>query len=562
MENPITNHLNCKMWYKFKLKDMKFLVLVVIISGIGTLFSQKPVFTTAKISEVTLYLNSAELGHTANVNLKKGTNEIVIKNVANTMDNNSIRVKANKDVVILSAAFSNQFFNEYEIDPNSIVTKQVRDSIKWLEKQIKRIDNQVQADQQTLQLMNKNQNIGGNEKGVSVEELMKMVKFYREKQLELTDNIDQLAEKKQKHTKDVYRLKNQLTISEKDEEKLSNGKVVLQVMSESAQNVTFEFSYISSLASWVPSYEVEAKGIDKPLSLTTKGKVRQNTGVDWKQVHLSLSSTQPNPSNAIPKFSYWELSYNEPRNNNQYQLEEVQVVAYKERLTRADVQQSPAQGNSMSKTAADYTVMNEQVLSINYDVKLPYDIISNGKEHTVTLTKQEVPATFNYYAAPKLNKDAYLIASIADYSKFNLLQGEASIIFEGMYVGKTVLNPSSTEDTLKIALGVDKNVVVERTKVAEKSGNKFLSTYKESSFNYEITVRNNKKQPINLILKDQYPLSRDKDIVVEILERSRGNMDDAIGTLTWNLAVKAQDATKIKFGYKVKYPKDKVLWNL
>ena len=154
------------------------------------------------------------------------------------------------------------------------------------------------------------------------------------------------------------------------------------------------------------------------------------------------------------------------------------------------------------------------------------------------------------------------MAEISDYSKFNLLPGEANIIFEGMYVGKTVINPNQTTDTLNLSMGRDKKISIKREKIADKSGTKFLSAYKEQTFTYDITIRNNKKESIELLLKDQYPISTDKEITVELLEKDRAKVNEETGILTWDLKLGTNETKKIRISYKVRYPKDKVIDNL
>lgn len=161
-----------------------------------------------------------------------------------------------------------------------------------------------------------------------------------------------------------------------------------------------------------------------------------------------------------------------------------------------------------------------------------------------------------------MDKEAFLLAEIIDYSKYNLLQGEANIIFEGMYVGKTMINPNQTADTLKLSMGRDKNIAITREKVAEKSGTKFLSSYKEQNFTYDISVRNNKKEAVEILLKDQYPLSSNKEITVELLESDRAKVNEETGLLSWQLKLDSNETKKIRISYKVKYPKDQIIDNM
>ena len=215
-----------------------------------------------------------------------------------------------------------------------------------------------------------------------------------------------------------------------------------------------------------------------------------------------------------------------------------------------------------TKQMDDYTSINENQLNISFDIDIPYDILSNGKAHSVALKEIKIPASFKYYAAPRVEKEAFLLAEIVDYSKYNLLKGDANIIFEGMYVGKTTINPSQTSDTLNLSMGRDKKISIKREKVADKSGTKFLSSKKEQTFTYDITVRNNKKETAKLLLKDQYPLSSDKEIEIELLQSDGAKVNTETGILTWDLDLKPNETKKIRISYRVKYPKDKVIDNL
>lgn len=542
-----------------------FLSLPLVVFGSLSLMAQKPIFGTAKLNEALVYLKGVELTHSVTVNLKKGSNEIIVKNVANQLDENSIRIGTNKPATVMAATFTNSYYSEYEIDENSIVFKKIKDSIELVNKEIATVNNQLETDRQTITLLDKNQAVGGQNSGVSALELSKLVDYYRQKRLEIANNINSLQTKQGKLRATLDRLQNQLSFSEKNEEKISTGKIVLQVMSDLDQSIRFDISYVSNLASWIPTYEIESKGVSQSLQITSKAKVKQTTGLDWKQVKLSLSSNQPNPNNAIPYYSVWRLStvapvranYNKARTaaySSDYEAAE--TTSYKKETEKSKDKQSYA------NTAADYTQVSEQTLSVNYAISIPYDIYTNGKEHAVTLSKQEVPATYSYYTAPKLGTNAYLVAYMTDYGQYNLLAGEANILLEGTYVGKTYLNPSSTNDTLEIALGIDKNVVVKREKITEKSGNKVISGTKESAYTYEISIRNNKSIATTIEVKDQFPTSTNKDVVVELTQSDNATIDEEQGTLTWKFNIKPQDTKKVRFGYKVKYPKGLTIYNL
>jgi len=207
----------------------------------------------------------------------------------------------------------------------------------------------------------------------------------------------------------------------------------------------------------------------------------------------------------------------------------------------------------------DYISVADRELAVTFNIDLPYDIPTNGKAQTATLKEYDVPATYKYYSVPKLDKDAFLLAEVPDWEGLNLLPGEANIIFEGTYIGKSFIDPSSTMDTINLTMGRDKRVVVKREKLKDFSSVKFLGTNKKQIFAYEITIKNNKKDEVNMLLKDQYPVSQNKEVEVELLESNDAAINTEIGVLTWKLKLAPGEVKKVRVSYSIKYPKDKTL---
>lgn len=535
-------------------------------------FAQKPIFTTAKVKSATVYFNAAELSQTTSVNLPAGTSEIVIKNVSDYLNESTVQIGAPSSVTVLSVQFTQNYISEYEIDETNPAIKKVRDSISWTEKEIKKTQIDAYSHQQTIALLDGNQNVAGANSGLNVAELMKLVDYYKAKRTELDNNIVTLKEKEVKLNQKLSALKSKLEINTQKEEKNSKGKLIIQVMNEIAGLVNLDINYITNNASWQPFYDLRADNVNSPINMMYKAQVTQWTGIDWKKVNLTLSSGNPNQNNQAPILSSWFLRYgdfnfyrgnvnqNSVQNKLQGRVAGVQID--KELPNNFAYFDTLSNGKIMARGINDYTNIQENQLNVSFDIEIPYDILSNSKPHSVALKDIKLPATYKYYAAPRVEKEAFLLAEINDYSKYNLLPGEANIIFEGMYVGKTNINPNQTSDTLNLSMGRDKKVSIKREKVVDKSGTKFLSSKKEQTFTFDITVRNNKKETVNMLLKDQYPLSTDKEIEVELLESNNAKENKETGILTWDLKLNPNETKKIRISYKVKYPKDKVIDNL
>ncbi|MFT7252440.1 MAG: hypothetical protein ACI9FW_002202 [Flavobacterium sp.] len=536
---------------------MKKILLILTFFASVIALAQKPIFTSAKVNAATVYSNGAELSQSTSLTLPKGTSEIVIKNVADYLNENTVQIGAPSSLTVLSVQFTQNYISEYEIDESNPAIKKVRDSITWVQKEIAKVQIDKVSHSKTVELLDKNQQVAGQNSGLNVTELMKLVDYYKVKRTELSNAITTFQEKENKLNEKLKRLNSKLEINTKNEEKTSRGKLILQVMNEVAGNVDLDINYMTNNASWQPFYDLRAENIKEPINMMYKAKVVQNTGIDWRKVKLTLSSGNPNQNNEAPILQAWFLRYGYAA-----------AIGYRNQNAKMNTIQGKVSGLEISadkmeeSSISNYTTVNENQLNVSFDIEIPYDILSNGKAHSVALKEIKLPASYRYYAVPRVEKEAFLLAQINDYSKFNLLPGEANIIFEGMYVGKTFINPNQTADTLSLSMGRDKKISIKREKVTDKSGTKFLSAYKEQTFTYDITVRNNKKETVEMLLKDQFPISTDKEITIEVLEKDRAKVNEETGIMTWDLKLAPNETKKIRISYVVKYPKDKVIDNL
>jgi uncharacterized protein (TIGR02231 family) len=187
---------------------------------------------------------------------------------------------------------------------------------------------------------------------------------------------------------------------------------------------------------------------------------------------------------------------------------------------------------------------------------------SDGQVHNVNIQERLVGATLKNYAVPKLDRESYLMAEIADWQNLDLLPGSANIIMDDTYVGKSQIDPNSTADTLNLSLGRDKRIVVKRVQIRETAPAKSGGGTSKQVFTYEITVKNNKITPLQMLLKDQHPLSAVKEVEVSLDEAGDAEVNPETGVLTWKLDLKPGESRKLRFVYSVKYPRDKRIVNL
>ncbi len=194
-----------------------------------------------------------------------------------------------------------------------------------------------------------------------------------------------------------------------------------------------------------------------------------------------------------------------------------------------------------------------------FDIVLPYTVLNDGKFYTAEIKDYSLPAQYQYYAVPKLDKDAFLKAQLTNWQDLNLMEGELNLFFEGAFLGKSVLDLKKATDTLEISLGRDKGIIIERKNLKEFSSKQFLSNYKNESRAYQISVKNNKNQAVKLILQDHFPISTNKDVTIDNKEAKDAQIDEKTQLITWKLDLPARTEKVQTFKYTVKYPKREVV---
>lgn len=577
--------------------------------------ADEPLKVPSSLKTVTVYRSGAEMLHNASAQLQQGSAELIIEGISNTVDINSIQINCPAAVTLMGVEFSNNYLLKPE---NSQAMQRLKDSAENITKEIEKIQVQITTTTDLLDVLKANKDIKGAQTGLSVAELMKLMEYYKTKSNELQQDLKQQNEKQNKWKALLTKVNDQ--IAEEERKNTRNmGRLNLQLSVAVSGRYDFAISYVTPNAYWTPYYDIRVDDIKSPLKVIYKSKISQTTGIDWKKVKLSLSTSVPGQWGNAPEMKTWFLAYINPVTamdkalagkasgitiRGTSSLQEVVVAGYgatrndasfeKEatppiyivngaemskqefaKINKAAIKNmevlkadaatamygSRASGGAIIVTLkeglGDYITVTDNELNVVFDIDMPFGVPTNGKAQTATLKEYQVASDYKFYAAPGLDKDAYLLADVSDWEKLNLLPGDANIIFEGTYVGKSFIDPNSTSDTLNLTLGRDKRVVVKKEKLADFSSVKFLGTNKLQKITYEITVKNNKKDAVEMLLKDQYPLSSNKDIESELTDNGGATVNKETGILSWQLKLAPGESKKLRFAYSIKYARDK-----
>lgn len=530
---------------------------LMLLMFIAQAYSQPETVTVeTKINQVTVFLRGAQVERSGKKVINAGTTHLKFDNLSPNIDPSSIQIKGEGQLTILSVTHQMNYLKYRRKPPRMLM---LEDSIKMLEMKLAMNNNRIEAFKEEKSLILSNKSVKGNDSGLDVEELEYVADFFRERLPEIMQKILEIRSGEKDIREQLSKTRKQLNELNAKWSK-STSEIIVEVSANTRTTGRFTVSFLVHNAGWTPSYDLRALDIKSPVLLNYKAKVFQNTGVNWKKVKLILSTGNPSLSGRKPNLVPWVLSFNAPYQPASYRMDNVAMELDEEVEAMPRVAKAVAKKGKIT-TTAQFTQLVEGQVNTEFIIEIPYNIPSDNKKHVVEIQHVELPAEFSYYSAPKVDLDAFLLGKVTGWDEYNLLSGEANIYFEGTYIGKSYINVKLTSDTLDLSFGRDKNVIITRKKIKDFTKKKIIGSSKKETIGIEITVRNKKSAPIDIDLQDQIPISSNKEIEVELIDRAGAKLDETSGYLNWEIHLEPSQSKKFVFKYSVKYPKNKTIYN-
>lgn len=525
------------------MKILKTTFLVIALFSVS--FAQNIKKVDAKIDKVTVFLQQAQLEKSVNTSLSVGVTKLLIDDIANSIDANSILVEGKGDFTLLAVKYSANHLN------NKVLALQ--DSVAKVQADIENLEMLFAVAQNEEKMIMANANVKGEKDGLLPEDLKEMIDFFRVKLTEVGARRLQIQRQMLPLKDKKIRLEKQL--AEVRNNSLPLGQIELTVSAAKPTSAQIKLSYVAHNAGWNPNYDLRVKDTKSPVMIAYKASVYQNTGIDWAGVKLSLSTSNPAISGQKMELYPLFLSFYVP------------PVVYQRNVKSAKMEDgvammaAPEAVADMTSASKSVTVV-ETSMSVNFDLGATYSVPTGGQPESVEIQTYNAEADYKSVIAPKLDPNAYLVAELKNWEQYKLLSGEANVYFENKFIGKTYINEQNTENKLKLSLGKDTRIVGKREEIENFKARKTVGSNIRESFGYKISVRNTKTETIKVVLEDQVPVSQDSDIEVNVDEIQGGVQEANSGKVTWEFDVPASQSKEVSLKYTVKYPKDKRINNL
>ncbi|HVZ56374.1 MAG TPA: mucoidy inhibitor MuiA family protein [Chitinophagaceae bacterium] len=619
---------------------MKPIVLIGFLVGLTRFGSaQEKLELTSKVEKVTVFLDGAQVERSYRGPLPAGTRQLIFDDISPDIDKESLQVNVSGDLSVISVLCQQNFLKQQTQQEEMSRLSQEQES---LEEKRTGLQNMLAVYDQEQASLVKNQSIGGSN-GLKTADLKEALDFQRARWMDIYQHRRETNRSLRTLDSSLSRIRRQI-LSLQQQSGLSTSEVLVTVQNQQNGIATVTLRYLIRKAGWVPSYDIRVRDIQQPILIQFRATIFQQSGEDWKDVKLLLSTGNPWLKGDKPVITPWYMGFGtyvrplpgllagkmypgevvgrlvddagnplagatvgikgtrlatatdnqgifhlpantpwvvvsvqavgyETREFSAFSgsqwmvtlvplvqhLDEVVVNGYTSQMATRDRDAEPGANESGKQPGNLEVIKTYQPTTVVYEIKGPYSVPADGKSYTADIDAYEVHASYAYYAVPKLEPTAYLTASLTDWQDLSLQPGNANLFFEGTYLGKSFLDITNAGDTLKLSLGRDNGVVVKREMLKQFSSRKLLGRNRTESRVYQITVRNNKQQPVHLTIEDQFPISTDKEIEIQDKKYEGAQLSENTQLLAWQLDIDPRKETRVQFGYVIKYPKDRPL---
>ncbi len=515
-----------------------------------------------KISKVRLYTDRAEVTRFVQRKISAGKSQFSVGPLPDSVRPNSVRVSliGNSPSRLVNVKTSRDYggnFLSAEITKQEKIVQLIEKELRTTQDLLKTLDLQLDF----ISLLVNSESEKGKSYSNRIGNDQTGPKDWDQTLSFVSTKGTQLHQERRKAEDGLTQIGKQLKAAKKKLQDLQSGikktshRVILDWKSPSESISDIEITYQVSNTRWKPVYQLSADTEKKSLTVLYQGEIIQRTGEDWKNVKMELSTGRPSLGGAPPNLSPWVVDFLPPPPQTR-KLQRKMLNAPMAMDSMAAMESIPM----MSASAA----VTETGTSLIYTLLDKQTIPSGVSDHRSTIVEKKFPIDLNYISIPKRSAFVYLNSKTINKSPFHFLQGRGWIYLNKSFVGTVWMNQTAPKQELKLGLGADEGIKVERKLIRKEGGEEGLFDKKDRlRYIYEIQLENFKKSEILLTLKDQLPLSYHENIEVKTNDISpTPKKVDEKNIITWEINLKPNEKKTVRIDYQVEYPAGKAIKGL
>ena len=560
---------------------IKLFIRSIAMSAFVTSAAQAgEIHTDSIIKAVTIYPSSAKVLRVATISLEAGDNDIIINNLPLNLNETSLRVSGEGQgtmslgSVELLRSFQEDVVQEREkaiidkIEELQDGRREIKDAILRSQKQFEYI--QRMALGSNVKIKNDDEESSGSYKNLPLEKWQEAWQTLDSATAAVQERTRAAEKSLKTYDKQINKLTEELKQVAVNQRETRVAK--LHVKSEVATELTLKLTYQIHGARWEPVYDADLDTATGKMELKTLAQISQRTGEDWKGVDVTLSTLRPSAGTQLPNLNPWVLDF----------IPDIEMASpmMQKNMMRMDrgVMADMADGEAeiamveaapvrkRKKMVQEESQLISTDFSAEYKVPGVISLDSGSNKRRFALTSQNLEAEVRLASAPRQDPRAMILAKTKHVGETPLLAGSLSLYRNGNFVGNTHLQQKLSGEELKLSFGEDDKVKIKFLPDPDKKRKDGLLFGKKKVVerHYQLSIHSNHDKPFEISLYDVLPVAANEDIKVKLIgdAPTKKDVDDKKGMMSWERTLKPKQDTKLKYGYTVSYPEDKIIPDL
>ena len=534
----------------------------------------------SSVLQATVLSNKAIVLRAGKTKILPGENQIILQNLPLGLIKNSIRVSGLGPVgtKIIGVELKKEFLEEMKDEK----IKAIHQKIESLTNEQVAIQNEITQITEHLKMLTETMHNISNEftkgfawKKLEVSDYDKFVKYSME---QMKNMQSQLRAK----NLELAEIQKKINAAKGEETQMQSRKgvemnvICVDVESEKEGEFALSVEYAIQGASWYPVYDARVLTDEMKVEFDYYGMVNQQTGEDWKNTQITLSTAPDTPSTKLPELEPWYI-YGYEKSKPRFLAKSAVMsavpmgapMAYESiQMMKVAVEKESAdtlcEGEEKRVVAEAPTAKVDTTGDVVvYKIEKSADIPSEDSPKKLLIGKFTLPATIEYLTVPKILPEVFVSAKVTNDSEFMFLPGTVNLFSDSEYIGESSIQNVAPTEKFNFSLGITKAIKVKRELVKREAVSAgLLGSSKKIKYAYRIKVENNKKSNVKITVKDQIPVSKNDEIKVEDVAFGEGDEPTKktdMGIIDWRFELPPGKKKIIDFSFSVTYPAKFVL---
>lgn len=286
---------------------MRFIFLIPFLAFFIYVPAQKKITAESSIGEVTIFSSGAQVQRLAEVLVPAGRSEIIFSGLSNQLQQQSVQLKADAGITLLSVQAQKDFFSQRRIEQDE---RTLLDRLGELKEKNENDNALLLVFKNEEQMLIKNQSIGG-QSGVKPDDLKLALDLHRQRLTEVYQKQLEIERRLNLQKQEMEKINAQLREVGKKRDSV-NYTVTALIETRQARSIKFQLLYTIKDAGWYTVYDIRVAEVGKPLDLLMNAQVYQRSGETWKDVSINLSTGNPSANVTPSLLQPWMLGFYDP----------------------------------------------------------------------------------------------------------------------------------------------------------------------------------------------------------------------------------------------------------